>query len=114
MATIETESGLVKDFCMGLTSSSAALITLLIGIYTFSGRNSGLSVGIVLAASVSYLIALVAGIIAFMALISSVHHNISPYENNSVKIWAGLQLATFVLGAIITIYAIYSISQLVT
>lgn len=109
MGNSATEAGLIKDFCIGLSSSSAALITFLIGIYTFSARTSSLSIQLVLFSSISYLIALVSGIVAFMALISSIHNEISPYSNLQVRIPAFIQLCAFVLGATITVYAVYTL-----
>jgi hypothetical protein len=44
-----------------------------------------------------------------MALISSVHNNVSPYSNMSVRVPAIIQLIAFVLGALITVYAIYAL-----
>lgn len=96
-------ANLLSDYLKTLTSISAALITALVGIYSFSPRVSIVVRSFVLYSAVSYLIVVIAGIIAYGALISSVHNTNDPYYNKVIVAFALIQWIAFVAGTFLLV-----------
>jgi len=102
----KTMADLMKDFFLGLSSSSAVLITILVGIYTYSVKNSNFPNLLVLYSSILYLVAVVSGILAYGSLISLVHNKEDPWSS-WVRIPSFVQWCAFILATSIMVYVLY-------
>ncbi len=103
----ETVAGLIKDSLRMLTATAALLVTISSAIAPFTISRAGFPTYLVFYSAISYLGAIIAGIVAHGALTSAVYYGDDPFVSNWVRIPAIIQWFAFVSGSAITVYMLF-------
>jgi hypothetical protein len=98
---------LISDFHTTLTSTAAVLVTVSAGLYAFTVNLKCFPIAMILYSSVAYLMAVIFGVVAHGAVISTAHYGQAPFDSWYVRIPAVLQWLSSVAGSVITTWMLY-------